>query len=315
MEKEAPKKKKLPQNTEALLDELDKDSVVDGEAEIDADRLLAEVDPNLAASLKDLSNDFSNINDEIESLDLDGESTLDSSVPFKEKIKLKFRKFQKSLKDRIISLVYSIKYFFIWIFTDGIKKLLHVFVLFFHWIKNFFKIFLKWSLKKKLGFIFTFTVLGLVSFGYFYVVKSKLLYKESYKFFGSVAEISSYAFAYDLETESEALYGSPRVKTYSYQLRPIVINLKRNDGSARNPMGFFEFVLDGSSGDVLVEVKSRETEIADIVQRIVESMKYEELDSQDGKLILKETLRKELNKILVEGSLRKVQIQNIIIKP
>jgi flagellar basal body-associated protein FliL len=315
VEKETPKKKKLPQNTEALLDELDKDSVTDGEAEIDADSLLAEVDPNLAASLKDLSNDFSNINDEIESLDLDGESTLDSSVPFKEKILLKFRKFQKSLKDRLISLVYSLKYFFIWAFTDGIKKLLHVFVLFFHWLKNSFKIFLKWSLKKKLGFIFTFSVLGLVSFGYFYVVKSKLLYKESYKFFGSVTEISSYAFTYDLETESEALYGSPRVKTYSYQLRPIVINLKRNEGSNRNPMGFFEFVLDGSSGDVLVEVKSRETEIADIVQRTVESMKYEELDSQDGKLILKETLRKELNKILVEGSLRKVQIQSIIIKP
>jgi flagellar basal body-associated protein FliL len=187
--------------------------------------------------------------------------------------------------------------------------------LLFQWLKEFFGQFLKWPLKKKLGFVLTVTVLGMVTFGFFYVVKSKLLYKESYKFFGSMAEVASYTFLYNPETEAEAFYASPRVKTYSFQLRPIVLNLKRNDGSNRNPMGFFEFVLDGSSGDVLVEVKTRETEIVDIVQRVIETMKYEEIDSQDGKLMLKETLRKELNKILIEGSLRKVQIQSIIIKP
>jgi flagellar basal body-associated protein FliL len=130
-----------------------------------------------------------------------------------------------------------------------------------------------------------------------------------------MGDLASFAFRYDPESQSEAFYASPRVKTYSYQLKPIVINLKRKDGSSKNPMGFFEFVLDGSSGDVLVEVKNRETEIVDMVQRVIEGMKYEEIDSQEGKLILKEVLRKELNKILIEGTLRKVQIQSIILKP
>lgn len=315
MQKEESKKKKLPQNTEALLDELDADSTAEGGVDDNADDLLAEVDPNLAATLKDLSNDFTNINEEIASLDLDGESSVDESIPYKEKIKLRFKKIQKYFKDRVASLAYSFKYFFIWFFTDGFKKPFYIFKLLFGWSKLFFSKFSKWSFKKRIGFIITFSGSCFVIFGYFYVVNSRLLYKESYKFFGSIAEVASYSFIYNSESEAEAFYASPRVKTYSFQLRPIVINMKRNPGSKRNPMGFFEFVLDGSSGDVLVEVKTRETEILDIVQRVVEAMKYEELDSQEGKLMLKEALRKELNKILIEGSLRKVQIQSIIIKP
>lgn len=309
------KKKKLPQNTEALLDELEAGASIGEEAEQDADNLLAKIDPNLNSSLKDITSDFANLTEEIQSLELGGGDSVDDSIPFKEKIKIKFKHLQKYLRDKLLQVVYDLKYFFIWLFTDGLKKILTIFIWFGTKIKKSFQVFLGWSVKKKLGFILTFLVLGGVCFGFFYVVKNRLLYRESYKFFGSVEEFATYSFAYDPDNQSEAFYSSPRVKTYSFQLKPIVVNLKRKAGSSRNPMGFFEFVLDGSSGDVLVEVKTRETEIIDIVQRVVESMWYEELDSQEGKLKLKETLRKELNKILLEGSLRKVQIQSIIIKP
>jgi flagellar basal body-associated protein FliL len=313
VEKETPKKKKLPQNTEALLDELSED--LSGEVDLDTDGLLAELDPNLALSLKDLANDFTNINDEITSLDLGSEGFVDDSISFKEKIKRWKLIIQKYIKDKVTSLVYFVKYFSIWLFTDGVKKIVHIFILFFNRLKLIIIQFLKWSFLKKLAFFVTCIFFGILLFGFFYVIKSGILYKENYKFIGSIAEVASNSFLYNPESESEAFYGSPRVKTYSFQLKPIVINLKRNISSNRNPMGFFEFVLDGSSGDVLVEVKARETEILDIIQRVIESMKYEEIDSQDGKLLLKENLRKELNKILLEGSLRKVQIQSIIIKP
>jgi flagellar basal body-associated protein FliL len=274
-----------------------------------------EVDPNLVNSLKDLANDFTNVKDDIESLTLDGDGSVDESIPFREKIRLRYKKVQKYFKNQATSLAYSLKYFLIWLFTDGIKKVLQFFSFLFRLFKKFFEQFSSWSSKKKMGFVLSFSGLALVGFGFFYVVKSRLLYKESYKFYGSMGDVASYVFHYDPESQSEAFYSSPRVKTYSFRLKPIVINLKRKENSDRNPMGFFEFVLDGSSGDVLVEVKTRETEIVDIVQRVIEGMRYEELDTQDGKLLLKETLRKELNKILLEGSLRKVQIQSIIIKP
>jgi flagellar basal body-associated protein FliL len=309
------KKKKLPQNTEALLDELEAEAHVTENSEQDAENLLIEIDPNLNASLKDLTTDFANIKDEIQSLELGGGDSVDDSIPFKERLKIRLKHLQKGIKDKFLQAVYRGKYFFIWLFTDGLKKSFYLFVLFGKRIKNGLTVFLNWSLKKKVGFIITFSILGTLTFGFFYVVKNSLLHRESFKFFGSVGEFATYSFNYHPDTQSESFYSSPRVKTYSFQLKPIVINLKRKDGSTRNPMGFFEFVLDGSSGDVLVEVKTRETEIIDIVQRVVESMAYEELDSVEGKLKLKETLRKELNKILIEGSLRKVQIQSIIIKP
>lgn len=314
-EEETKKKKALPQNTEALLDELDSESRAQGDEELNADELLKSIDPNIEASFKDLTSDFSNVSEEIQSLNLDGDYRVDETVPIKQRIKIRFRKIQKYVWNQLVSLAYLIKYFFIWLFTDGLKKILSLLKVFFGYFGSILKTFFGWSAKKKVLFIITTGVLGSLTFGFLFVVRHKLLYRESHKFIGSISEIAAYSFKYDPDSQLESFYTSPRVKTYSYQLKPIIVNLKRRNSSQRNPMGFFEFVLDGSSGDVLVEVKTRESEIVDIMQRVVEDMWYEELDTVEGKSLLKETLRKELNKVLVDGALRKVQIQSVIIKP
>lgn len=303
-------KKKLPQNTEALLDELDGDST------IDAEELLKEITPNIDDSFKDMNQDFSSLNVDIQPLDLSGESSEDNELSLIEKIKLKFKKIKKIIINKTIESFYSAKYFIIWLVTEGSKKLLLAILKQLSQIKDVLKIFMHWSWKRKVAFLITFSLLGAISFGFFYIVKNKYLYKDDFQFVGSMSEIATSAFSYDPKTESETFYSSARIKTFSYKLKPVVVNLKRKPGKTKkNPMGFFEFVLDGSSGDVLVEVKSRESEIVDLVQRVIEAMDYETLDTIEGKIVLKETLKKELNKTLIEGALKNVQIQNIIINP
>ena len=82
-----------------------------------------------------------------------------------------------------------------------------------------------------------------------------------------------------------------------------------------NPMGFFEFVFEGNSGDVVVELKSRESEFEDLIERVVESYSYESLETTEGKINLKEDLRIELNKQLTEGIVQAVELRNVFIKP
>ena len=80
-------------------------------------------------------------------------------------------------------------------------------------------------------------------------------------------------------------------------------------------MGFFEFVFEGNSGDVVVELKSRESEFEDLIERVVESYSYESLETTEGKINLKEDLRIELNKQLTEGIVQAVELRNVFIKP
>ncbi len=302
-------KKKLPQNTEALLDELDSDP------DLDAEALLKEQNPLIDDAFKDVANDFSNLNIEIEPLNLSGESQIEKDIKFTEKIKLGIKSFIKKIKNKFISLFFTIKYFLIWLITEAIPKTGKLVVEEIAKIKFIFKVFSRWSWKRRVLFILTFSMIGALSLLLIFMIKTNYLYSDKYQFLGSFAEVASNSSTYDLESDIELFYGSPRVKTYSYKLKPIVINLNRRRDSNRNPMGFFEFILDGSSGDVLVEVKSRETEIIDLIQRIVEKLDYEYLETPDGKLKLKETLKKELNKTLEDGSLKGVQIDNLIIKP
>jgi flagellar basal body-associated protein FliL len=182
-------------------------------------------------------------------------------------------------------------------------------------VKAIGSVFSHWSKKRKISFVVATIFFGLVIFGYVKLMKSGVLYRESYQYVGSFEEMADYSITLDQTAQFEPFYNSPRVKAYSFQMKPVVVNLKRNPDSNQVPMGFFEFVFEGNSGDVVVEMKLRESEFVDVMSRVIEGYSYETLDSVDGKERLKEELRKELNKQLTEGVIRRVEIGNFFIKP
>ncbi len=308
-EKQAPRVKAKLSHPDAFLDELD------GDPNQDPDALLAQVSPNIEQEMGQLNADFAGLKLDIETLDLDGDEEVEVSRSFKEKWHSVRRKWKNRVKDFVAKIFYHIKYFFIWLALEAPKKLTKIGKMIGQRLKSIYDIFAKWSKKRKILFVAAVVGLGTVSFFYYQLIKTRVLYKESFHYYGSMEEIADYSFSFEADTPFEPFYNSPRVKAYSFQMKPVVVNLKRKDVEGENPMGFFEFVFEGNSGDVVVEMKTRESEFVDILGRVIEGHSYESLDTQEGKMALKEDLRRELNKQLTDGIIRRVEISKFFIKP
>ena len=80
-------------------------------------------------------------------------------------------------------------------------------------------------------------------------------------------------------------------------------------------MGAFEFFIEGNSPDVMVEIKDREYEVKDLFQRNSEEMNFDQLETVEGKQLLLEKLRRDVNRILTKGRVRKVFFKTVILKP
>lgn len=294
---------------DGFLDELD------GDASQDPDALLAEVVPNIDKEMGQLNADFSNISVDIETLDLDGEEDDDVPITLKEKFQAWKRRSKTKIKGIASELFFDIKYFLIWFALEAPKKILKIAKIVGARLKVLGNVFSHWSKKRKILFVLSTVAFAAIIVGYVNLMKSGILYKESYQYVGSLEELADYSITLDQTAQFEPFYNSPRVKAYSFQMKPVVVNLKRKEDSNQVPMGFFEFVFEGNSGDVVVEMKLRESEFVDVMSRVIEGYSYETLDTVDGKERLKEELRKELNKELTEGVIRRVEIGNFFIKP
>lgn len=134
-------------------------------------------------------------------------------------------------------------------------------------------------------------------------------------FVNSMEEWAEKTYSYHPSDAQESFYDSSRVKQNIISLRRTVVNLKPSASSGSNPMAFFEFFVEGNSTDVVIEIKDREYEVIDQIQRIMEDFTFNELDSSEGKQALLEKIRKEINSFLTKGKIRKVYIKQAIVKP
>ena len=80
-------------------------------------------------------------------------------------------------------------------------------------------------------------------------------------------------------------------------------------------MAAFEFFLQGVSPEVVVELKDREVEFKDAIARTAEDFDFDVLDTIQGKKLLCDRIKKEVNLRLTTGKVRQVLIKTVIIKP
>jgi flagellar basal body-associated protein FliL len=80
-------------------------------------------------------------------------------------------------------------------------------------------------------------------------------------------------------------------------------------------MGAFEFYLEGEDSEVIVEVKDREVEIRDRMQRTLEEFTFDQAADADGKKMIVDKLKKEINQSLSTGKIRKIWFKTVVIKP
>ncbi len=297
------------------------------------DQLLNEADPSFANSLGDIGSDLSESDANIESLDLDaaledGERVIASAqgwrkwlykaLPFLPtlSIRLKFYKaraifFFNGLIERLSQgVLYLVtdgrKLFTAWLITN-IKNLLAA-------IKNTISAFFRMSFLKKLSVLgIILLIFGTASFVYFAMTKD-LLNADRSIFMRSYAETGSAIYDYE-PTEKEEFYDSLRNPQNILQIEKILVNLKRSSRSSNSPMGIFEFYINASTAETLVEVKDREVEMRDHMHRTLEEFSYDQASSNAGKTQITDQIKRSLNQHLSSGRIRKVMIKSIILKP
>lgn len=134
-------------------------------------------------------------------------------------------------------------------------------------------------------------------------------------FLPSLEKVADETITYDPDKETEAFYENLRVSNNLLLITRMVVNLKPSGESGSNPMGAFEFYVEGSSPEVVVEAKDREVEIRDRMQRALEELTFDFVDSAAGKEMMLEKLKKEINSLLTTGKIKRVFIKTAIIKP
>lgn len=92
------------------------------------------------------------------------------------------------------------------------------------------------------------------------------------------------------------------------------VNLRRNSNHL-NPMGAFEIFAQVDSHETAVELQTRQVEIHDAIQRVLEGQQYEELVSDLGKNRLKGFIKSEINHELTQGWVVDIHFKTFILKP
>lgn len=99
---------------------------------------------------------------------------------------------------------------------------------------------------------------------------------------------------------------------FTILLNKIVVNLRSSDRHP-NPMGSFKISINLSTQVASAEVKEKEAEIMDAIQRNIETLTYEQSRKQ-GNILLKSKIKQAINIILRSGRVTKVYIKSAVLR-
>lgn len=130
----------------------------------------------------------------------------------------------------------------------------------------------------------------------------------------SLEDQSDWVETYDPKQAGESFYSAFPQEIHEYLFPKTKVNLKATKESP-NPMGAFEIIVELDSKDSAVEVKDREVEMFDALQRVFEEETANDLESNLGKDRLKSRIKRELNQKLTQGWVKDVKFKTFILKP
>lgn len=279
------------------------------------DQMLEAEDPNFNAEMSDVKSVELDANVVIEAAAIDADTDMIHEDEVKEKffkkilyrIKIKFILFGRNIK-------YQCKLFVVGVYEilkEWIPKVAKSILSF---LKTNANAFARLSGPQKLMFVFGVILLGTMLF----LLKINLtgqwipkVDKPQLHNFGSVAD-----HEIDLGKDKEfiPLYTAFSLPHFEYLLPKFKVNLKP---TAVNhwPMAAMELIITLDTRETAVELKDREAAAFDRVQRVIEGVTYEQMDSPLGKEHLKALIKKEIDKILTQGWVEDVHYKTLVIKP
>ncbi len=238
--------------------------------------------------------------------------------PFMPRITLRLKLWSFKISGWIHGYLVRAKNFSYYLLTDGrtaaISKIKSVIVQALTQISTTIHTFKKISFKVRLILIFS-LVLFLLSVAVIYQSVTKgLLPGERENFLSNMSSHATQAYEYET-SQVEPYMDNARATQNLFLTQKIFVNLKTSPGSGPNPMGAFEFFIEGMSSDVVIEIKDREPMMRDLMQSVIQDMTYDDLDTSEGKKDLCSRLQKEVSRVLTTGSVKNVRIRSFVIKP
>ncbi|WP_413582457.1 flagellar basal body-associated protein FliL [Bdellovibrio sp. HCB288] len=182
------------------------------------------------------------------------------------------------------------------------------------WIGNLVTTIKGFSVVQKIGLAFLVVATGVGGVVLYKIATNKLIPAHEELFLPTLEEWADKKEIYQAD-QVEPFYDSTRVAQNIFSTQRIFANVRKSSQSGPNPMAALEFFVEGTDADVVVEIKDREPEVKDLFLRTVEEFTYDQLSSAEGKQMLCERLRKEINKILTKGKVRRIFFKTAVIKP
>ncbi len=130
----------------------------------------------------------------------------------------------------------------------------------------------------------------------------------------NLGEQGEWTEEFDPEDGVENFYSAFPQEIHEFLFRKMKVNLKAT-GDSPNPMGAFEVIVQVDSKDTAIEVRDREVEFFDGLQRVFEEETFNDLETDLGKSKLKGNIKRELNQKLTQGWIKDVKLKTFILKP
>lgn len=276
------------------------------------EKAIQDNDPEFQGAITDLTA-MANENLNLELVDIDKILEEQKSKTFKARAK----RLVNFLNAKLVKLILFLKWFAEYLLKEVLPRLLAVIKggvgKVGQQVKAGLSIFSTFDKKKKI--ISVVLLLGCVGLAAYFakLIKTGIIAKEQKPFIYSMEELSENKYFYEKD-QLEDFYSSPRFNQNLISLRRMVVNIKKSKNSSENPMGAFEFFLQGNSSDVMIEVKDRESEVLDTFQAEIRGFSYDDLDSLEGKTKLTEKLKSVINEILVRGKINKIYYKTFVLK-
>lgn len=283
------------------------------------DSVLSAEDPEFATAMGELQSQLVASGGEIDSLDLTGMTDETPVRGFRGGVHKFLRLFSSKGKDQSSfgARLKRLRTSLVALLKDGIKYFLIVLKNFFIWlgvtIKETAKAAIHLPLKSQLMVGAVMLLGGALVYVMILTFGSQILPRLEADFLVSFANVADQKFTYSPDDPMEDFNNPLLHPEHVVLLERLVVNLRPEEGS--NPMGVFELYIETATQDVAIEIKDREIEVRDLVNRVLEQMTYEELVTMAGKNRLKTVLRKNLNDFLSKGRVRRVFFKSVVLKP
>lgn len=167
-----------------------------------------------------------------------------------------------------------------------------------------------------LGWMKVFTVFAVALLTYT-VYKTAPTWKKFWRlpYLSSFETVANEKFNYASDTKVIRYSNDLLLPQHVVLVNKIVVNVKPGKLSTNNPMIAFDLYVRVDNPQAAVEIKEREKQIQDHLQRFCEGLQYDQIQSEDGKLTWKNRMKRELNLVLNTGKVKEIFFKTLLIKP